>query len=285
VAETPSLLALSSDLNWQQSVSELREEALGGLSARGEGEMAFARLSAFIDGWLHDRLLASVLQPSLLLQARQDPQEELGVRIRVEELRWQAVLQATEELASGVDSSFDWESEVAELRQCLVNQERFEREQKLWSSWESSRQGMDKDAESLHDEALKSLHADGSYLTLFPDESRETEPVEEEKSVGKALEISGTWWTLGILATAGLFGASSLDAIAADESLTSAVTEAPNWIAPSVLAFPVVSYLLFTLYRNNVNPYAKLTDWVFGLVAMAILGNIVLIATVGVRLY
>lgn len=32
----------------------------------------------------------------------------------------------------------------------------------------------------------------------------------------------------------------------------------------------------------QVNPYAKLTDWVFGLVAMAILGNIVLIATVGV---
>lgn len=81
---------------------------------------------------------------------------------------------------------------------------------------------------------------DGSYLTLFPDEGREKEPVEEEKNVGKAFEIFGTWWTLGILATAGLFGASSLDAIAADESLTSAVTEAPNWIAPAVLAFLVV---------------------------------------------
>lgn len=285
MAEAPSLLALTSDLNWQQSVSELREEALGGLSTGGEGEMAFAGLSAFIDGWLHDRLMGNVLQPSLLLQARQDPQEELGVRIRVEELRLQAVLQATEELVSGVDSSFDWESEVAELRQCLVNEEEIEREQKLFSSWESSRQEMDKDAEILHDEAFNSFHADNSYLTLSPDESREKEPVDEEKSVGKALEISGTWWTLGILATAGLFGASSLDAIAADESLTSAVTEAPNWIAPSVLAFPVVSYLLFTLYRNNVNPYAKLTDWVFGLVAMAIVGNIVLIATVGVRLY
>lgn len=34
----------------------------------------------------------------------------------------------------------------------------------------------------------------------------------------------------------------------------------------------------------QVNPYAKLTDWVFGLFAMAILGNIVLIATVGVSL-
>jgi len=96
VAETPSLLALSSDLDWQQSVSELREEALGGLSARGEREMALARLGDFMDGRLHDRLLESVLQPSLLLQGGQDPQEELGVRIRVEELRWQATLQVSE---------------------------------------------------------------------------------------------------------------------------------------------------------------------------------------------
>lgn len=77
------------------------------------------------------------------------------------------LVQATEELASGVDSSFDWESEAAELRQCLVNQEGFEREQKLWSSWETSRQRMDKDAESLHDEALKSLHAVGFSNRLF----------------------------------------------------------------------------------------------------------------------
>lgn len=93
------------------------------------------------------------------------------------------------------------------------------------------------------------------------------------------------------LAMAGWFGSHSMDAIAADEeSVTAAVKEAatntaPEWVAPSVLAFPVVSYILFTLYRNKVNPNAKLTDWVFGLVAMAILGNLILIATVGVRLY
>jgi len=77
------------------------------------------------------------------------------------------LVQATEELANGVDRSFDWESEVAELRQCLVNQELVEREQKLWSSWECSRQGMDKDTESLHDEALKIQHAVNISNNLF----------------------------------------------------------------------------------------------------------------------
>lgn len=94
---------------------------------------------------------------------------------------------------------------------------------------------------------------DGSYLTLSQDEK----PVEYEKSLNQALESSGTWWTLGLLATAGLFGShQNMDAIAADESVTTAITaattEAPSWVAPSVLAFPVASYVLFTLYRNKV---------------------------------
>lgn len=282
MAEKPGLLALSSDLDWQQSVSELRQQALSGL--RAHQEMALARLFAYLDSCLHDHVVERVLQPSLLLSRGQDPQDELGVRIRVQDLRLQATLQATEELANKVDSSFDWESEVAELRQCVAIQNRVELEQKLLSSWESSRKSMDEDTNRLHDEALKTNHTDDAYLTLFPDEKPEEVVKKEEE---KSFEISGTWWTLGVLA--GLFGAQTMSAIAADESVTAAVTaaskEAPGWVAPSVLAFPVVSYFLFTLYRNKVNPYAKLTDWVFGLVAMAILGNIVLIATVGVRLY
>ncbi|KAG0626633.1 hypothetical protein M758_2G139500 [Ceratodon purpureus] len=288
VAEAPTLLALSSDLDWQRSVTELREEALSASSAGSEKVVALERLGALMDGWLHENMFESIMQPSLL-QGAQDPQEELGVRIRVEALRWQAALQAAEELANGVDRSFDWESEAAELRQCIVNQERAAFEQNLLNSWESSRLGMDKDAEHLLDEALKNRHTDSSYLTLFPDGSEDSSPVEHDKSLNKALEISGTWWTLGVLATAGLFGSQALDAIAADESVTAALTaatrEAPGWVAPSVFAFPVVSYILFTLYRNEVNPYAKLTDWFLGLIASAIVANIVLIATIGVRLY
>jgi hypothetical protein len=39
--------------------------------------------------------------------------------------------------------------------------------------------------------------------------------------------------------------------------------------------------------RNDVqvNPYAKVTDWMFGVVAVVIIANIVMIATLGVRLY
>lgn len=92
VAEAPSLLALSSDFDWQRSVTELREEAHGVLSAEGGREMVLERLGAVMNGWVHDEMFDSVLQPSLN-QGVQDPQEELGVRIRVEELRWQAALQ------------------------------------------------------------------------------------------------------------------------------------------------------------------------------------------------
>ena len=103
---------------------------------------------------------------------------------------------------------------------------------------------------------------DGSYLTLFPDGSKDSKPVEHDKSLNKALEISSTWWTLGVVATAGLFGSQTLDAVAADESVTSAVTaitrEAPAWVAPSVLAFPVASYILFTVYRNKVGDILSL---------------------------
>ena len=44
------------------------------------------------------------------------------------------------------------------MRQCVANQERDNLEQKLWNAWEYSRQGMDEDAERLHDEALKIHH-------------------------------------------------------------------------------------------------------------------------------
>ena len=66
----------------------------------------------------------------------------------------------------------------------------------------------------------------GSCLTLFPEDSKDAKAVEYEKSSNMALEISGTWWTLGVIATALLFGSLQLDAIAADESVTAAVTAA-----------------------------------------------------------
>jgi len=95
--------------------------------------------------------------------------------------------------------------------------------------------------------------------------------------------------TLGVAMAGWLASYQPVDyATAAEDSATiteAATKTAPEWVAPFVLAVPVASYILFFFYRSKVNPYAKLTDWVFGLVAMAILGNLILIATVGVRLY
>lgn len=165
-------------------------------------------------------------------------------------MRREAALQATEVLAHGVDNSFDWETEVAKLRQCIAKQLRVDIEKILWNSWEPARESMGKDAENLHQEALRMQPLDDSYLQELVSDSREN----AVELVNKATEISGTWWTLG-LAMAGLFGIQAMDAIAADESVTYAVTAASMnasvWVAPTVLALPLVSYLLFTLYCNK----------------------------------
>ena len=92
VAEGPTLLALSSDFDWQQSITELREEARGVLSAQGERETALERLGSDMHDWLHDSMFETILQPAQL-QGAQNSEEELGVQIRVEELRCQAALQ------------------------------------------------------------------------------------------------------------------------------------------------------------------------------------------------
>jgi len=282
VAEAPSLLALSSDFDWQKSVSELRKEALGSLSARDERDIVLKQLGDVMDKWLHDAMLESVLQPAMVAGV-QTPQEELRVRIRVEELRSQATLQAVEELAHGVDQNFDWETEVAELRRTLGRQQHLQYEQQLWQSWETAHAGMAEEANRLHDEAFKAQHLNKQpNVAVIPSESNE-----EFARVSSASDLN--WWTLGV-ALAGIVGGRAKDAIAADVPIPEAIAEevakaAPTWVAPLVLAFPVASYFLFTVYREKVNPYAKVTDWMFGLVAMAIVGNIVLIKTIGVRLY
>ncbi|XP_057821283.2 uncharacterized protein LOC131033974 [Cryptomeria japonica] len=78
------------------------------------------------------------------------------------------------------------------------------------------------------------------------------------------------------------------DAYAADSmssEIVQSASKAPQWLAPAVLAFPVVSYLLFNIYRDKINPDAKVTDWMYGLAAMVIVANLVTLVTLGVRLY
>lgn len=71
---------------------------------------------------------------------------------------------------------------------------------------------------------------------------------------------------------------------ALNESLQAASRQ-PQWLVPAVLSFPVISYAIFTVYRDKVNPSANVSDWMLGLAAMVIVANIVTIVTLGVRLY
>eukprot|EP00249_Psilotum_nudum_P005165 c18629_g1_i1 orf=202-936(+) len=69
------------------------------------------------------------------------------------------------------------------------------------------------------------------------------------------------------------------------QSTGAGLASAPGWLAPTVLAFPLASYIIFNIYRDKMNPYAKVTDWMFGVAVVAIVANLILISTIGVRLY
>lgn len=86
-------------------------------------------------------------------------------------------------------------------------------------------------------------------VAVIPSESNE-----EFARVSSASDLN--WWTLGV-ALAGIVGGRAKDAIAADVPIPEAIAEevakaAPTWVAPLVLAFPVASYFLFTVYREKV---------------------------------
>ncbi|KAI5070000.1 hypothetical protein GOP47_0014343 [Adiantum capillus-veneris] len=108
----------------------------------------------------------------------------------------------------------------------------------------------------------------------------------------KSKDNGDTWFAVGLaLATAALVQVSfHFNALAAEESVQTpeageAASRAPAWLTPVLLAFPVVSYVVFYVYRSQVNPSAKVTDWMFGVAATVIIANLVLISTLGVRLY
>ncbi|MCO5552947.1 hypothetical protein L7F22_006467 [Adiantum nelumboides] len=114
------------------------------------------------------------------------------------------------------------------------------------------------------------------------------------KDVGESMsrDNGDTWFAAGLaLATAALlqvnlhFNAFAVEETAQTTEAAEAASRAPTWLTPALLAFPVVSYALFYVYRSQVNPEAKVTDWMFGVAATVIIANLVLISTIGVRLY
>ncbi|EFJ34442.1 hypothetical protein SELMODRAFT_438825 [Selaginella moellendorffii] len=91
-----------------------------------------------------------------------------------------------------------------------------------------------------------------------------------------------------LLATlAGLHGFIGFSAMADEfqSQAQAAQDKIPSWLPTAVLGAPVAAYLIFSVYRDQVNPQAKLTDFFFALAAMFIVGNLITSATLGVRLY
>lgn len=113
----------------------------------------------------------------------------------------------------------------------------------------------------------------------------------DDQSCSKNDERGPDPWLAACAALAAiLFQCAPFFKAAAQESLENpesaeAAARAPSWLVPAVLAFPVVSYVIFNIYRAQVNPYAKVTDWMFGVAAVVIIANLILISTIGVRLY
>eukprot|EP00271_Cylindrocystis_brebissonii_P012109 TRINITY_DN30203_c0_g1_i1.p1 TRINITY_DN30203_c0_g1~~TRINITY_DN30203_c0_g1_i1.p1 ORF type:complete len:204 (+),score=28.11 TRINITY_DN30203_c0_g1_i1:120-731(+) len=69
-----------------------------------------------------------------------------------------------------------------------------------------------------------------------------------------------------------------LEAIDAD-------TETPGWLQPALLAFPLLTYAAFSVFREKVNPQASTLDFLFILVAVFIILNLFSILLLGIRLY
>jgi hypothetical protein len=82
----------------------------------------------------------------------------------------------------------------------------------------------------------------------------------QSKAVLKKGEMQSMLQTTGT-AVAALLGGRVMDAVAADGPISlklmpesiEAATRVPGWLGPSVLAFPVVSYFLFNIYREKVS--------------------------------
>lgn len=301
-AETPSLLQQCSDLDWKKLVDDLRSEALHGLQSAGLRALSLKALEKLMGAWIHEQMVEGIESPMAAGEVLSTEEPGWNLEAAASNLRMEANLQAAQMLASGVDSSFDWETDVAELHQRILQQGGAEPgvlrpEQRLWQSWVHAQSHVFESSHKLTEEALSSasLHEQG-LCSEGQTETLDSKPESQAGVVGSSLEAAAkdsvdgnSLLSVGAAVATGLAveGMWLSDALA-DEigpDALEAVSRAPSWLVPAVLIFPPLSYLLFNVYRDKVNPYAKVTDWMFGVVALTIVSNIVMMAVWGVRLY
>lgn len=299
-ADTPSLVEQCSDLDWKTLVNDLRSEALSGLESAGLRALSLKALEKLMESWISDQMVDGIESP----RVGNVTVEELGwsFEVAARDLHMQAKLQAAQALSEGVDSSFDWEIDVAELHQRILAQGGAEQlvlkpEHRLLQAWANTQGQVARATDQLTHEALASnaTHmGDPDVHLLGHVESVATEPQVEVARSSLDSNSNGSargksFLALGAAVATGLVveGSWMMDAVAGELSPegVEAAARSPSWLVPAVLVFPPLSYFLFNVYRDKVNPYAKLTDWMFGVVAITIVSNIVMMAVWGVRLY
>lgn len=79
--------------------------------------------------------------------------------------------------------------------------------------------------------------------------------------------------------------ASLADSFGPLESATDATNTAPEWLGLALVLYPGVAYVLFSLFREKVNPRASFLDFLFFLVFLFIILNIITTLAFKVRLY
>lgn len=77
--------------------------------------------------------------------------------------------------------------------------------------------------------------------------------------------------------------ASEVQAAAAGAAETS--VPAPAWLGYVVLLSPILLYGIFNLYRSQVNPRAKFTDFLFIVAGVAVVANLFSILVLKIRLF
>ncbi|KAL2621834.1 hypothetical protein R1flu_002039 [Riccia fluitans] len=304
-ADAPALLAECADMDWKKLVDELHSEALQSVESLGRKTLCLKALKEEMRLWIHDRMVQDMEVPIEGGGDAGSEDFEWSYKSAAEELRMQANLQAAEQLARSVDVSFDWEAEVAELHRRVYQfggaeaPEAMNSEQRLLHAWFLAQGEESLSSTRMVQEAISSSDVinpqEWEVLTRAKMQASTSSPKVEavsssEESGKDAFSLDKSWLGIGAaLAGAGFWGVeggSAVEAVGADPAVISeAVSRTPSWLPPTVLAFPVVSYFAFSYYREKVNPAAKITDWMFSVVALVIVANIVLMATIGVRLY
>eukprot|EP00850_Spirogloea_muscicola_P013247 SM000089S23803 [mRNA] locus=s89:35338:36461:- [translate_table: standard] len=213
---------------------------------------------------------------------------------------------AAQRLAGQVDDAFKWEEAAAELRRTAASAAAAptwslpataakEQEQALMAAWDKvGRLAMATDmvlGTPPQSGGMPPPSGDGGgngsptwgvLLQALRDEYPPATPPAPGLASDKLLAASAVLAGLAMLP--GSVQAVGEEVLASAAEAASAV-QAPGWLGPFLLAFPVLGYGAFSVYRDKVNPRATLLDWAFIMTAVFIVLNLLTSVFLKVRLY